>query len=120
MYLIGRNVLVRLFNVTGSIIDMYNEVAATTPYMNIIYLPYTSDKCLKRDPKTVASNKDYIQPCPEAAKLFKECTSHINVKETSLEKLISLYCGCYLGQTSDPLAPVSRLPIATELARAPP
>ena len=74
VYLIGRNVLVRLFNVTGSIIDMYNEVAATTPYMNIIYLPYTSDKCLKRDPKTVASNKDYIQPCPEAAKLFKECT----------------------------------------------
>ena len=25
----------------------------------------------------------------------------------------------YLGQTSDPLAPVSRLPIPTELARAP-
>ena len=118
VYLIGRNVLGRLFNVTGSIIDMYNEVAATTPYMNIIYLPYKSDKCLKRDPKIVSS-KDYLQPCPEAANLFRECISHINVKETSLEKLISLYCGCYLGQTSDPIAPVSRLPIPTELARAP-
>ena len=55
----------------------------------------------------------------KANALFKECTSHINVKETSLDHLISLYCGCYMGMTSAPIAPISRLPIEAESSRAP-
>ena len=55
----------------------------------------------------------------KANALFKECTSRINVKETSLYHLISLYCGCYMGMTSAPIAPISRLPIEAESSRAP-
>ena len=55
----------------------------------------------------------------KANALFKECTSHINVKETSLDHLISLYCGCYMGMTSAPIVPVSRLPMEAESSCAP-
>ena len=36
VYLIGRNVLGRLFNVTGSCIDLYNEVTTDMPFVRAV------------------------------------------------------------------------------------
>ena len=120
MYLIGRNVLGRLFNVTGSCIDLYNEVTTDMPFVSPVS---TEESLTPQKPTSIKINSNADTPsvldCVEANALFKECTSHINVKETSLEHIISLYCGCYMGKTSAPIAPVSRLPIEAESSRAP-
>ena len=120
VYLIGRNVLGRLFNVTGSCIDLYNEVTTDMPFVRSVS---TEENHTPQKPTLIKikANADTSSDsdCVKANALFKECTSHINVKETSLDHLISLYCGCYMGMTSAPIAPISRLPIEAESSRAP-
>ena len=120
VYLIGRNVLGRLFNVTGSCIDLYNEVTMDMPFVRSVS---TEETHTTQKPTLIKikANADTSSDsdCVKANALFKECTSHINVKKTSLDHLISLYCGCYMGMTSAPIAPISRLPIEAESSRAP-
>jgi F-type H+-transporting ATPase subunit beta len=120
VYPVGRNVLGRLFNVTGSCIDLYNEVTVDMPFVRCVSIEESSTTQKHPQSETEANvNIPSDSDCVKANALFKECTSHINVKETSLEHLISLYCGCYMGTTSAPIAPVSRLPIEAESSRAP-